>query len=181
MCHVALSCFFCRIMRTVQYLLHISHNPLCALYDDMWFFCPVRCWERLKAEANLLSYTVRVFLILLIPDCVSCNNNMIQYVRPSLSWSHTTTTTGHSASATAVALVKAVHGRRLIGSQQIRYLSVTTWLDIEVLGIPDVLAIRWDMPALWQLACVCCCYDNTVMVCGQTPEDAAMAELQPHL
>ncbi|TMS17222.1 Ephrin-B1 [Larimichthys crocea] len=45
---------------------------------------------------------------------------MIQYVRPSLSWSHTTTTTGHSASATAVALVKAVHGRRLIGSQQIR-------------------------------------------------------------
>ncbi len=81
--------------------------------------------------------------------------------------------------AAAVAFVKLVHGRRLIGSQQIRYLSVTIWLATDVSGIPDVLAIRRDMPALWQLAYVCCHYDNTQMV-WTAPEDAAMAKLQQH-
>lgn len=43
---------------------------------------------------------------------------------PSASWSHVPI--GRRALAAAVALVKVVHGRRLIGSQQIRYLSVTS-------------------------------------------------------
>lgn len=174
----------CRVMWTVHYLVHILYNPS-VLY--MMFYSCTTCtgaycqrWFVVIASQGwsfciVLYLAYEVFLIPLIPDC-----GLIRVLQQQLGMSAIVVPQsfiGQSGLAAAVTAVKVV-GRE-----------ASHWLAADQVSICDhligcwgiscpigyVSAIRWDMPALWQLACVCCSYDNTMIACSQAPEDAAMA------